>query len=434
MYIIKVNTYDLQNLLSEEELNVLHQIYLHRCLTLKQIYNNFLKDLMNFGDFLKKEKEWLDYGVIEEVSFNDENLALFLTKLGIDTVVAKYDLPKNIATDSNSKIKDGYYRPADLKMLPKAIPHQVHLNQFVLDFKRLYELCGLTEEWSYFDEKYMSMYTKIRPDGLIRFLDTDFFLEEDMNTENKNQLITKWEHYKSFLASFEYQKTSQKIIVLFIIDNTKQIENRKNLIKLTAYDTLFNSISDKFDIVVSTREALMKMLFHIFIPNILENNKRRKNLELLLQKQGFLVDNGELLKENLSNKVYQYYVRKVDENNNLIMENNRFQEFLVDYYYPDSLTFVDKITLFNSSVSSFRFKYKRPISYIIVCDNINYLNKELKLFNLKYHENIFFTTLDRLNQYPLYQALCKFDISDRLYCFTDSSLTTRDYDINKRKE
>lgn len=390
---------------------------------------------MNFGDFLKREKEWVEYGGIEEVSFNDENIALFLTKLGIDTVVENYDLPKNIVTDKASidlskKIKDGYYRPADLKMLPKAIPHQVHLNQFVLDFKRLYEYCGYTQPWEYFDEKYMSMYTKIRPDGLIRFMDTDFFLEEDMNTENKNQLITKWEHYKSFLASFEYQKTSQKIIVLFIIDNTKQIENRKNLVKLTAYDILFNSISDKFDIIVSTREALMKMLFHIFIPNILQQNKRKEELEQILKNQGFVIDNGELLKGNLSNKTYQYYIRKIDSDRNLIMEENRFQEFLVDYYYPDGLTFIDKISLFNSSVSSFKFKFNRLISYIIVCDNIQYLNKELKLFTLKNHENIFFTTIERLKKYPLNKALCQFDSSDRLYCFKSMALTIRDYEIN----
>lgn len=390
---------------------------------------------MSFGDFLKREKEWVEFGGIEEVAFNDENIALFLTKLGIDTVVENYDFPKNIVTDkasvdSSKKIKDGYYRPADLKMLPKAIPHQVHLNQFVLDFKRLYNYCGYTEPWEYFDEKYMSMYTKIRPDGLIRFMDTDFFLEEDMNTENKNQLLTKWEHYKSFLASFEYQKSSQKIIVLFIIDNTKQIENRKNLIKLTAYDVLFNSISDKFDIVVSTREALMKMLFHIFIPNILQQNKRKQELEQVLKEKDFIIDNGELLKGNLSNKSYQYYIRKIDNKNNLIMEENRFQEFLVDYYYPDGLTFIDKISLFNSSVSSFKFKFKRLISYIIVCDNIQYLNKELKLFSLKGHENIFFTTIERLKKYPLNKALCQFDSSDRLYCFKSMALTIRDYEIN----
>lgn len=426
----KLTAYDVQNLLSNQELNVLYQIYLHRCLTLKQIFNNFLKEEMNFGNFLTREKEWVSYGIVEEVPFNDENLALFLTKLGIDTIVNTFDLPKNIVTDSNSKIKEGYYRPADLKMLPKAIPHQIHLNQFVLDFRRLYDYCGYTEPWEYFDEKHMSMYTRIRPDGLIRFMNTDFFLEEDMNTENKNQLITKWEHYKSFLGSYEYQRSSQKIIVLFILDNTKQIENRRNLVKLTAHDVLFNFINENFDIVVSTREALMKMLFHVFLPNIMSKNKRTLELEDILKNKEFLIDKGELLKQNLANKSFQYYIRKVDENNNIIMENYRFQEFLIDYYYPDGLFFIDKIMLFNSSMNAFKFKYERIISYIIVCDNITYLNKELKLFNINHHEQIFFTTLERLKKYPLHKALCQFDSLERLFCFTDNSLKIRDYNIN----
>lgn len=442
--IAKLTTYEIQNLLSKEELEVLFQIYLHRCFTLKQIYANFLND-MSYGDFLNREKEWLEYGIIEEVPFNEENLAIFLTKLGIETVVENFDLPKNIVQDSlkptkleniisNKTIKNGYYRPAELKMLPKAIPHQIHLNQFVLDFKRLYQLSGYDASWEYFDEKYMSMYHRIRPDGLIRFQDTDFFLEEDMNTENKAQLMQKWDHYRSFLSSFEYQKGTQKIKVLFIIDNTKQIENRKNLVKLTAYDTLFNFISEKFDIIVSTRESLMRMMFHIFIPTILHQNKKLKDLEQYWKGQGFLIDATKPLQENLGNKEFQYYVRKTDESGKLQVENHRFQEFIVDYYYPDGLVFIDKLSMYHGIENSFRFKYKRNSQYILVCENLSYLRKERKLFELPNSENVFFTTLHRLYTLPLYEALCQFDGSGNLYCFTDLSLTTRNYNLRKEDE
>ena len=197
-----------------------------------QIYNNFYKkDYVGVQEFRdKKLNMLLNTGAIEEVEFSNDNSAIFLTRLGIDVVVSEFKIPINIV-DKNG-VKRGFYRSSELKLQPKNIPHQVHLNQFMLDFKTVYSYKQLDIPWTYFDEKYVSQYTKIRPDGLIRILDVDLFLEMDMSTESKVQLEAKWRNYKVFLNSAEHRHNEQKVIVLFIIENTDLIENRKNLVKL----------------------------------------------------------------------------------------------------------------------------------------------------------------------------------------------------------
>ena len=162
-----MNAFDIKNILSKIDIEVLHQIYLLRCLTVNQIYMNYYEDtfigVQQFRD--KKVNILLQLGVVEEIYFSSDNSALFLTKLGIDVVIEAYQIPINIVDEENGGVRRGYYRASELKMLPKNIPHQVHLNQFMLDFKTIYEANEVPLNWIYYDEKYVSQYTKIRPDA-----------------------------------------------------------------------------------------------------------------------------------------------------------------------------------------------------------------------------------------------------------------------------
>ena len=77
-------------MLSQDDLNVLYEIYMLRCLTITQIYNNFYKkDYVGVQEFRdKKLNMLLNTGAIEEVEFSNDNSAIFLTRLGIDVVVS----------------------------------------------------------------------------------------------------------------------------------------------------------------------------------------------------------------------------------------------------------------------------------------------------------------------------------------------------------
>ena len=74
-----LNAFDIKNLLSKIDLEVLHQIYLLRCMTVTQIYKNFYEEdfvgLQQFKD--KKINILLQLGVVEEVEFSSDNSALF---------------------------------------------------------------------------------------------------------------------------------------------------------------------------------------------------------------------------------------------------------------------------------------------------------------------------------------------------------------------
>ena len=357
--------------------------------------------------------------------FSNNNSALFLTKLGIDVVIDAYQIPINIVDIETNGIRRGYYRASELKMLAKNIPHQVHLNQFMLDFKTFYENSQISLNWEYYDEKYVSIYTKIRPDGMISILDTDLFLEMDMSTESKAQLIDKWKHYKAFLNSVEHRNNDRKVIVLFIVDNTNLIENRKNLIKLTAQDIVLNDIDDKFEIIVGTKEELLKEVFQTIIPDLMETNYKKSKLASALCNLNFDVVSAIPLANKLSNSDYGYFIRKLDKSNNLIIENSKVQGYFVDYYTDNSLSFLAKVAYLDRNLSNFHYYYKWTPSYILVCDDINRLYNDLKLFKLDCTNNVFFTTVERLQTLPFHEALFQFNFDGDMFSFKNSGLRDR---------
>lgn len=423
----KLNAFDIKNMLNKIDLEILHQIYLLRCLTVNQIYLNYYQeDFVGIQQFKDNKINILkQLGIVEEIEFSSDNSALFLTKLGIDVVIEAYQIPINIVDEETSGVKRGYYRASELKMLPKNIPHQVHLNQFMLDFKTIYEANNIPLTWEYYDEKYVSQYTKIRPDGMISILDTDLFLEMDMSTESKAQLIDKWKHYKVFLNSVEHRNNDRKVIVLFIVENTSLIENRKNLIKLTANDIVLNDIDDKFEIIVGTKEELLVSIFKNIIPDIMETNYKKMQLTQIINSHGFDSVKASPLSKKLGNSDYGYFIRKLDESNNLIIENGKVQGFLLDYYRDNSLSFLAKVAYLDRNLSNFHYYYKWNPSYILVCDDINRLYNDLKLLKLDTVQNVFYTTLDRLQKYPFYEALFQFNFDGDMFTFKNSGLRDR---------
>ena len=423
-----MNFFDLKNQLDEKDLNVLHNIYLLRCLTVSQIYNNYYQDdYTGVQDFRnKKLHKLLDTGAIEEVLFSSDNSAIFLTRLGIDVVVNAFKIPINIVTD-NGNVLRGYHRAHELKLQPKNIPHQVHLNQFMIDFKTIYEYKKLQIPWAYYDEKYVSQYRKIRPDGMISILDVDLFLEMDMSTESRVQLIDKWKNYKWFLNSVEH-RNDRKVIVLFIIENTDLIENRKNLVKMTANEIVLNDMDDTFEIIVGTKEELLTIVFNQIIPDIQKTNYRKANIvNLLTSRHGFNVSDASVLQNKLGKQDYGFFVRKLDESNNLLVENGKIQGFLVDYCYRDTMSTIAKISYLDSNLEEFQYYYKWKPSYIIITDDLEHLYQDLKLFKLDRTNNVYFTTIKDLESNIFPHALYQFDFTGDMYTFENSGLVHQQY-------
>lgn len=418
--------------LSKRDMNALRSIYNYRCLTVAQIYElhykksiKFENDIVSDSYCRKKMFEFTENGIIERVD-SDEGEVLFLTPLGIEIIRSAYDLPVNIYDSNKRVVKRGYYRASELKIAPSYISHQLALNQFMIDF----EMEEHDVYWKYYDEKHISSFRNIRPDGLLNVLDIDFFLEMDMASESKKQLYSKWENYRRFLDSKEYSNIERKIIVLFIIENTANPLARIELVKHTVGERLMDKLDSNFEIYVNTKENIMKLINDKI--GIAKKQKMDENDEIFkaIASQGFSVALAEKLKTAFGGVEFDFYCRKIDENNRIVVENKKVQEFIVDTYKYAPISVLKKIAFMNVANLHFKKKYKREVSYVIVAESAEQLYRDLKIMDLLVVNNIYYTTYDRIKSRPLHEAIFQFDFLGNIYYFENSGLEERVFEYN----
>lgn len=412
--------------LSKRDLDLLHHLYLYRCLTFQQAKDFIYKENeISFESFVETFiYPLLSLEVVEEVEYLPNKYVLFLTTNGVDIVRQTKDIPLEIFNPDTKIVKRGYYRAGELKMQERLVNHQVFLNQFVLEFEELAGKCNM--KWKYYDEKYVSQYFTIRPDGLIQLLDTDFFLEMDMGTESKKQLEEKWNHYRDFIRSSEFRNKERKIMILFITENVKNLEARKELIRFTAANQILDLFQDSFDMVIGSKNELLQMLFQTILPNILQVDKKRKTLFHLLQnKHQFQIDYALPLKFALNDADYEYYIRKINEDKRIVTENGKLQEYVLDVYIHQPLSVLQRIQFHQKNSNVFQLKFKRPISYIVIGKDEKSLFQDLKIADAINVDKVYFTTLKRLKNLPFHEALFQFDPEGNIYHFLDTGLSKR---------
>ncbi len=423
--------------LTKEEKYILGKIYKMRCLTKKQMIEIFdiQKDIDNIDIEIKVEKsleKFLKNEVLEEVKYADLPTVYFLTTLGVNIVRYVYNLPTNIYDSKRRVVKRGYHRAFELKMAKKNINHQLHLNQFVIEFLR----DNKNVNWKYEDERHMETFSSIRPDGLVTIYDTYFFIETDMNTESKKQLADKWQNYRRFLNSREYFYLERKVIVLFVIENTNNPQNRIDLVKHTVFENIIDMFDSHFEMYIETRENLLKIIKNKIIPSIRDEYEKKHIMKKAFLDNGFKVTDGELIKSYLHDVEYDYYVRKVDSNGNIVIENARLQEFLVVNFFGKPLSTLNKIAYLDFNNSYFSEIFNRNISLIVVGDTEEEIYEDLKVGGLLGIRNVYLTTLDRLINKPLHKALFQVDFLGNIHSFKDSGLNETVFErcLEKYKE
>jgi Replication-relaxation len=434
---------DILKSLSQRDVEALKSIYMYRCLTMNQLYQlHYSKSLLNnelvSNDIAKKKVgELLSFGLIEEVEriskviFGEPDPVYFLTPDGIEVIRYCFDLPTNIYDAKKQVVKRGYYRASELKIYPKNINHQVHLNQFIIDFTQL----NLDVGWKYYDEKYVSQFSSIRPDGMLTILDTDFFIEMDMATESKKQLLEKWENYRNFINSREYAYKERKIVVLFVCENTQRIQERTDLVKYTIYERIVDTIDSDFDIYVGSKEQLLSLLSDKLIPTLKGTNPQLTDIKQSLEeKQGFQVSNGDILNNVFQGTEFGLYLRKVNEENHVVIENNRIQEFLLDEFSYSPLSVLNKMAYLDKSNLFFKQKYNREIAYVVVGESEEQLYRDIKLVDMIGVKNVYFTTFVRLKESPFHEALFQFDFLGNVQHFSDSGLEERVFERTMKIE
>lgn len=419
---------NLINKLSQTDIEALKSIYYFRCLNEDLLYQmhynkSVTGEIQDRGLVRRKIRLFKKLSLIDEVNYGIDLPALFLTSEAINVIRYSSNLSTNIYDAKKEIIKRGYYRASELRIYPKNINHQMHLNTFVIELQT--KLQGLYPS-KYYDEKHMSQYLRIRPDGLIQLLDVDFLLEMDMATESHKQLCEKWDNYRNFLTSREYAYRDRKIVMLFIVSNTDKLEDRKDLVRHSLSERLLDAINSDFDIYIGSKDELIDMVFKKAIPNLQGINELNNAIEKLLEvNHGFDIKSGETLKRFLCDTEYGLYIRKVNNNNNVIVENGKVQEFLFDEYSHRPISVLKKIAYLDRNNTVFKQNFNREISYLILVDNEETIFHDLKISGLVGIDNIYFTTLGRLKVMNFSEAIFQIDYLGNVHHFLDNGLTNR---------
>ncbi|MBP1308759.1 hypothetical protein JOD82_001779 [Paenibacillus sp. 1182] len=430
---MKKSLNELMRSLSTSNVDTLMSIYSFRCLNDNQIYQIHFQHVTPINEKLSRElakaciHDLLSFELIKEVKYKGEEHVYFLTPSGIEVIRHFFELPTNIYDAQKKVVKRGYYRASELEIYPKNINHQAHLNQFVIDFQQL----KLDVNCKYFDEKHVSQYTSIRPDGMLSLLDTDFFLEMDMATESKKQLFEKWENYRNFLTSREYAYREKRIIVLFIVEGTSKIKERINLIKYTIYERLLDVLDDEFEIFVGTREDLLCLMKERLIPACKESDPYTAKIKHVLEeKHGFYANDAEQTRSIFQGTKYALYMRKLNQNNKILIEEGKIQEFVVDDYFFEPTSTVAKIAYMDKSNSFFKSQFNREISYLVIGETEEQIYTDLKMIDLIGLKNIYFSTYQRLKEKPFHEAIFQFDLLGNIHHFVNNGFEERVFEEN----
>lgn len=412
-----------------EDQTIITSIYEYRCLTKKQI-----KEVL----FLEYEEEYSDEYIDKRIQYLLKNEVLkeieykagfvyFLNMLGIKLYIQIEQIATDILDLDKQKTKKGYTTASKLQINPVYINHQVHTNQFIIDFKKSvkdinYRIMNEQE----FAIKYG---IGMRPDGVIQIGNLDLFIETDMGTESSKQLNEKWDNYRMFLNSPTFTFNERNVLVLFLTTGIKptQIQSRINLVKKTIYDSCLDKLDINFDIVVGTFEEIINYCVEIVIPSIQNGNIQFKKVQNSLNKFNITSNYGEMAKKYLMGDTYLSYSRMIGEDNKVIELNNKKQIYLVEDYTYSQMSVIKNIYNFRRNSDFFKKNTKNTLTLIVIVQDMKKLYNELKLFNLFDVENVVFTTYDRLNNIDFLNTLFTLDENGNVYEFLDYKLEKRVY-------
>ncbi|MDE7246239.1 MAG: replication-relaxation family protein [Oscillospiraceae bacterium] len=273
-------------------------VYQHRCLS-KDLLSKYLYGPAGLpGEIAchKIDAMLLD-GLLEPVRYGEgEKLeAFFLTTLGVKTVESIYgnELFQMYKRGKANVRLPGY---ASLIMTPTNINHQMHLNQFGLEFESYTK--GLSP-YRYYDEKFMPPASDfMMPDGMIELPDRLLFLEMDMGTESSGRLAQKWNSYRMFLNDPKGFYQGRPVTMLFLIEGVKNPRLRQQNTMRVLMRHLGNRVRDGFEAYFDTPENCHRIIQTKFLSaDTPMKAERERILKMLQDIHGFIVSRPSFLKQ-----------------------------------------------------------------------------------------------------------------------------------------
>lgn len=396
--------------LNKVDYQLLKLLYERRCFSFEQAWKHSYINILTYEEFVNKRiKPLIKFRLLDLRTSNTGVNVVFLTNKGIEIVQKHFHLPNEVWNKEKEIVK---VTAGELSIQGKLLNHQIELNEFVYNFELLAN--KLKYSFEYFDEKWTSKFSNIRPDGLITINGVNLFIEQDMSTENSTQLKEKWNRYRLYL-----NRCNEKIIVLFIVKcYPDYLEKRKDLIRHTAR-TIFNQmLGENFDIYVGSLEEIILALENKVLPVIYENYKIPLYLEKLFKLHSYTLTKGDKLKISTGGVAVGYYARKLI-NGRINISKGRIQEFLLDDYFYQPMSIYSKMTFAERISYVFDISYNREIDYLIIVPDEEVIYSHLAQMNFNFNTRVKFTTIKRLQMLPLYKAVFVFSPNGDMYSFKD---------------
>ena len=403
--------------LNKIDLYFLRSLYEMRCLSVRQAWLYFYKQCnIDYDKFYQiRLTPFFRAKIIEIKQSNKGEFVIFLTESGMEIVRRYYNLPDEIYDNEKKKVINIRQTVGSLSITTKLLDHQISLNEFVLNFKKNFQ--KVYKGFHYYDEKFVSRYDLIRPDGMLSHNTFDLFLEMDMGTESRKQLSEKWNRYRRFLNN---KNIDRKIIVLFIVKCDK-INARKNMIRSSAEEVFTSLLQDSFEIYIGSEFELLKALNNKILPKLLGNYVFEKKLftNIIKNKHDFMVSRGNKLNIDLNGASYGYYIRKKDKFGRVIRYKGVSQEFICDEYMYSPVSVLGKINDAAKTSSQFNLVSLRSVRYLVIVSDFKTMLEHLQCTNVSPPDNVYFTTVQRLCKMPFYKAIVKMDIRGNVYGCSD---------------
>lgn len=430
---INTNTFRL----NEADLRCFAMITRLRCLSVMQAWYFFYKPRgMTKDHFINNHvNNLVGQKYVRLIKTNGFN-AIFILQKGIQIVQNQYKISKFSMNDSREKLIQTLPTESQLSLNEKLIPHQIYLNQFVLNFRIMANQQGLLNEFTYLNEKQVSSYQSIRPDGVYRMqrYNVDFLLEMDMGTESPRQLLDKWARYSLFTQRSQFKNSNRKIIVLFILhgDDIHQLSKRTEVTINTISKTFTDLFENNFEIYVGSIKQLIATVFKKVLPDVLSQKTPIDAVmdTLLSKKYGYSIASGYKVQEKLNGMMYKYFIRQIKDKR-IVQVKGVNQEFLFDEYFYCPVSVLGRIALMHRTSSLFQINYHRAINYLVLVQDIRELYNHLKVANLLDTSRVYFTTIDRLRKSTqLHEALFTIDGDGFLYKILDATYTQKEREVH----
>lgn len=245
---------------NKKSMEILEHIYSFRCLTLEQlyklIYDSWEVDIRLLNKLKRELANYLNKGVLISKEHTKGDV-FFLTALGIN-LIRTYDTSVNVLAGGKATPND-HHIAFEMDVSPEFLNHQVNLNDFVVNSA----LDRGDVDMHYSNEKLIKNFHYTKPNGILSVLGNHFFLEMDMSTKGDDKLCEKADNYLRILGSPEFKSMDGKIIVLLIMQEADNTQERMEHVKNSFIKPLTDKVGERFEVYAGTRFDLYEVIHRI---------------------------------------------------------------------------------------------------------------------------------------------------------------------------